>query len=112
MLAKTDSEVEQWVLRELNLTDQSGSREICVLAREGVITLRGSAESDEDKSAVEKATLRATGVLRVVNEVRVKACTALINRVSASVPPPEVFRPGMFVPPSAIPHPVSKAATP
>jgi hypothetical protein len=111
MHGKTDSEVEQYVLRELN--DQADSREVCVLARAGVVTLRGSAQSYEDKFALQEAALRATGVVCVVNEMRVKPSTALIKTVSASVPLPEAFRLGLLVQQhSATPHSVTKAATP
>jgi hypothetical protein len=111
MLRKTDSEVEQWVLRELSLSKKVCSPEICVLSRHGVVRLQGSAQSYQDKLAVEEATRRATGVVGVVNEMRVKPCTALIEKVSASVPPREAFRQGVLVHRSATQHIVAKAAT-
>lgn len=107
MREKTDSEIEQWVLRELNLSEKFGSREVCVLARDGVVRLRGSAQSYQDKLAVAKATRRATGVVSVVNEIKVKPCPALIKRVSASVPPTEAFSPNLLVHHSATPHAVA-----
>lgn len=75
MLRKRDSEVEQWVLRELSLSDIC-SREVTVFARDGVLQLRGSALSNKDKLAIEEAALRATGVVGVLNEIRVKPSTA------------------------------------
>lgn len=45
----TDSETEQWVLKELSVHEKIRSREICVLARDGVVKLQGSAQSNEDK---------------------------------------------------------------
>ncbi len=111
MLRKTDSEVEQWMLRELSLSMKIRSREICVLARDGVITLRGSAQSYQDKLAIEEATRRATGVAGVVNELRVAPCTALIKKVLTSValtvPPSR----GVLVQPKAIQRPLVEAAT-
>jgi osmotically-inducible protein OsmY len=86
MGAKTDSEVEQVVLRELSLSENVYSREICVLARDGVVQLHGSAQSDEDKLAIEETIGRAAGVVRVVNEMRVKAVVAVIKRIPMSVP--------------------------
>lgn len=111
MLRKPDSEVEQWVLRELSLSKKVCSPEVCVLARDGVVRLRGSAQSYQDKLAIEEAARRATGVVGVVNEMRVKPCTALIEKVSARVPPTEAFRPGISVHCTATRHIVAKAAT-
>jgi osmotically-inducible protein OsmY len=75
---QTDSETEQWVLRELSLHEQIRSREICVLARDGVVRLLGSTQSYSDSLAVEEATRGALGVVFVVNEMKVKAPTGLI----------------------------------
>jgi hypothetical protein len=86
MRGKTDGEVEQGVLRELSLREKVCSREICVLARDGVVRLQGSAQSDEDKLAIEETIGRAAGVVRVVNELRVNAVVALIKRMPMSVP--------------------------
>ena len=69
----TDSETEQWVLRELSLHEKIRSREICVLARDGVVRLLGSTQSYGDRIAVEEATRGAPGVVSVVNEMTVKA---------------------------------------
>ena len=80
MTRKTDSEIEQWVLRELSLSEVR-SREVSVFSRDGVITLRGSAQTYQDRLAVDKATRRATGVVSVVNEMRVKPSAALIETV-------------------------------
>ena len=110
MPRKTDSEVEQWVLRELSLREIC-SREVCVFSRDGVVTLEGTAESDDDKQALEEATRRAVGVVGVVNEMRVKPCTAIIAKVSASIPLTEAFRPNMLVHRTATQHSVAKAAT-
>jgi len=92
MLPKRDSEIEQWVLKELRLSEKTSS-EICVLARDGVVRLRGSAESNQDKLAIEKATLGATGVIGLVNEMKVKPCTALLQKqpLRVELPPPQVF---------------------
>ena len=111
MHRKTDSEVEQWVLRELSTSKKVCSSEICVLARDGVVSLRGSARNDREKLAIEKTVGCATGVVGVVNEMRVKPCTALMEKISASVPPTGVLRPGMLVHRSATRHIVAKGAT-
>jgi hypothetical protein len=111
MPRKTDSEIEQWVLRELSLSEKACSREVCVFACDGVVRLRGSAQSKKDKLAIEEAVRRATGVVGVVNEMRVKPYTALVEKVSASVPLTEAFRPGGLVHRIATQHSVAKAAT-
>lgn len=81
----TDSETEQWVLRELSLRDKIRSHEICVLACDGVVRLQGSAPNDSDRSAVEEATRNAPGVVSVVNEMTVKIPTGLVAERSATV---------------------------
>ena len=83
MTRKTDSEIEQWVLRELTLSEIR-LREVSVFSRDGVVTLRGSAQTYQDKRAVEEAARRATGVVDVLNEMRLKPSTALIERVPST----------------------------
>jgi osmotically-inducible protein OsmY len=80
----TDSEIEQWVLRELSLHEQIRSREICVFARDGVVRLQGSTQSYSDRLAVEEATRGAPGVVCVVNEMKVKVPTGLIAERSGT----------------------------
>ncbi|MGQ0762123.1 MAG: BON domain-containing protein [Acidobacteriota bacterium] len=87
----TDSETEQWVLKELSEHQKIRSREICVLARDGVVKLQGSAQSDEDKLAIEETICRIAGVVGVVNEMRVRPVVALINQIPMSVPLTDEF---------------------
>src|SRR5687768_11185690 len=68
----SDSEIEQRVLRELSLNDGIASREICVVCRHSVVTLRGTVHSFENKSAATEATKTVNGVVGVVNQIRVK----------------------------------------
>jgi hypothetical protein len=110
MPRKTDSEVEQWVLRELSLSKKVCSREVCVFASDGVVRIRGSAQNDGDKLGIEEAVRRATGVVGVVNEMRIKPCTSLITKVSAGVVLAEAFRPDRLVHRTATPDSVAKAA--
>ena len=93
----TDSETEQWVLKELSVHEKLRSREICVLACDGVVKLQGSAQSDEDKLAIEETICRAAGVVRVVNEMRVKPVVALIERIPMCVPLTDAVGPPMLV---------------
>lgn len=111
MPRKTDSEVEQWVLRELSLSEKVCSREVCVVARNGVVKLQGSAQGYQDKLAIEAAARRASGVVGVVNEMRIEPCTALIEKVQAGVALTVFRTPGALVQPAATQRPVVKAAT-
>ena len=96
---KTDSEIEQWVLRELSLENKILSPEICVQSHDGVITLCGSVPNYTNKTAAEQAAYRVAGVADVVNRIQVKPCTALIRRslTTMALPPPfkqtPLFRP-------------------
>lgn len=105
MPIKRDSEVEQWVLRELSL-GEIRSREVSVFARDGVVTLRGTAQSNRDKLAIEEATLRANGVVGVINEMRVKPSTALIEKLPF-IPSPTRR---VLIQPKAIQQPIAKTA--
>jgi hypothetical protein len=109
MPRKTDSEVEQWVLRELSISKNVCSREVCVFARDGVVRVRGSAQTDRDKLAIEEAVRRATGVVGVVNEVRVMPCTSLTT-LSPGVVLADAFRPDRLVHRTATHDSVAKAA--
>jgi hypothetical protein len=67
-----DSEVEQQVLRSLELDSAIAGREICLESQDGVVTLSGTAPSYQQRSAVHEATRRALGVRGVVNTIEVK----------------------------------------
>jgi hypothetical protein len=66
----TDSEIEQWVLREFQLAEQIHSREVCVTAHRGIVTLDGTVPSRMSKVAAKRAALRARGVKSVVNNLQ------------------------------------------
>jgi hypothetical protein len=66
-----DSEIEQWVLREIGLTARE-SREICVYSHNGVVTLQGTVKSFDQKMALNRAAQIAKGVICVIDDVRVK----------------------------------------
>lgn len=75
----------------------------------GVVKLQGSAQSDEDKLAIEETICRVAGVVRVVNEMRVKPVVELIKRIPRSVPLTEAVRPPMLVHLTPAQYPVAKA---
>lgn len=92
MTQKTDSEIEQWVLRELGSDKKIESKELCVFCCDGVVTLAGSVEHSRDKIAAELAALRAPDVLDVTDRIALKPCMALIEQRFLALP---------FSPPSA-----------
>jgi hypothetical protein len=66
----TDSEIEQWVLREFRFAGNIQSRELCVSAHQGIVTLDGTVPSRVSKATATRAALRARGVKSVVNNLR------------------------------------------
>jgi len=66
-----DSEIEQWVLKEIGLTTR-GPQEICVLSHNAVVTLRGTVKSNDKKWAVDRAAQIAKGVVCVINDIKVE----------------------------------------
>lgn len=83
MRSKTDSEIEQRVLKELRLSDKVGSAEICVFASNGIVKLSGSVPDYKDKSAAREAAYRADDIRGVINEIRIKPPTARTEKESA-----------------------------
>jgi hypothetical protein len=73
----TDSEIEQWVLRELKFAEQIHSRELCVSAHQGIVTLGGTVPNRLTKVAAKRAALRAHGVKGVVNNLRARTSQPL-----------------------------------
>src|SRR5215471_13240863 len=74
-----DSEIEQWVLRELARQRNGNSKEICVHAIHGVVTLQGSVRTRYEKSMVQKAALRTEAVIAVINHLKVLRPASSIN---------------------------------
>jgi BON domain-containing protein len=66
----TDSEIEQWVLREFKFAEQIHSRELCVSVHQGIVTLGGTVPNRLSKAMAKRAALRARGVQSVVNNLR------------------------------------------
>ena len=97
-----DSEIEQWVLRELKMCIGVRSRELCVFARNGVVNLRGSVETLQEKLAVEQAASCANGVTGVVNELKVEIYTMVIEDASSALQLAQAHGPGMSVQPIAV----------
>jgi hypothetical protein len=102
-----DSEIEQWVLRELRQQRNGGSKEICVYATDGIATLTGSVRTRYEKSAAQKAALRAAAVIAVVNHLKVLRPEPVIEPSLAAVRSTVRLRTNQ----RSVPPPVSAAGT-
>ena len=109
---KTDSELEQWVLRELRSEQDLGSPEICVQSHEGVVTLCGSVPNNANKLVAEQAVYRVAGIAGVVNDIKVVPPRAEMTKSLPLVALSEQFKFGPVVPHEGLEQPVAKAASP
>jgi hypothetical protein len=75
-----DSEIEQWVLKEIRLTTQRCLKELCVFSSNGVVSLKGTVRSRTVKLAVQEAAERAKGVIAVINELNLRPRTLARSR--------------------------------
>jgi hypothetical protein len=104
----TDSEIEQWVLRELQFAGNIQSREVCVSAHAGIVTLDGTVPSRISKVAAKRAALRARGVKSVVNNLRAAPPLPLMGTEPA-VSPPAVRAVTQLQPPATpLPDPAAR----
>ena len=71
-MAKSDSEVQQDVLRELRWDPRVEETEVGVEVEGGVVTLTGTVSSWAKRMAAQDAAHRVAGVLDVANDVKVK----------------------------------------
>lgn len=69
--AKTDSELQQDVIRELKWDTRVRETEVGVEVSNGVVTLTGAVSSWGKRQAAEKAAHRVQGVLDVANDIQV-----------------------------------------
>ena len=112
MQKKTDSEIEQWVLKEIGSEKTIRSREICVQSHDGVVRLSGSVPSYANQRTAEQAAWRVDGVTRVLNDVKLKpecpemskTCAIMVLSAQANLSP--------LVSPRVSEHQVAKATTP
>ena len=68
---KRDTQLQQDVINELNWDPSVSSGQISVLAKDGVVTLRGSVPHYYEKSTAESGAQRVSGVRAVVDELTV-----------------------------------------
>jgi osmotically-inducible protein OsmY len=71
-MSKSDSEVQQDVLRELSWDPRVEETEVGVEVHGGVVTLTGSVSSWAKRVAAQDAAHRVLGVLDVANDIQVK----------------------------------------
>jgi osmotically-inducible protein OsmY len=71
-IKKTDSEIQQDVLRELKWDTRVEETEVGVEVGQGVVTLTGTVSSWAKKMAAQEAAHRVAGVLDVANDIEVK----------------------------------------
>ena len=70
-IKKTDSEIQQGVLRELKWDTRVEETEVGVGVNRGVVTLTGTVSSWAKKMAAQEAAHRVAGVLDVANDIQV-----------------------------------------
>lgn len=73
MQTKTDSEIQQAVLRELKWDSRVEQTEVGVTVQHGIVTLTGIVDSYAKKMAAQEAAHRVFGVLDVANDLQVRA---------------------------------------
>jgi len=72
MIAKSDEQIKQEVLRELKLDTRVDEGEIGLVVTKGVVTLMGATASYVKKLAAQEAAHRVAGVRDVANDIKVK----------------------------------------
>lgn len=66
----SDSLIEQRVLQNIAVIKLPGCREVCVLSREGIVSLDGTVPTRTARLAMQKAALTVKGVIAVVNNLQ------------------------------------------
>jgi osmotically-inducible protein OsmY len=72
MQLRSDDEIRDSVLLELEWDPKITSHDIAVAVKDGVVTLSGFVHSYWEKDAAEKAVKRVYGVRGVANDIEVK----------------------------------------
>lgn len=76
---KTDSDIQEAVLRELAWSSRVSATEVGVEVRRGIVTLTGNVDSLAKRLAAQEAAHRVAGVLDVANELRVVPLTVITD---------------------------------
>lgn len=71
-ISKTDTQIQQDVLRELRWDRRVAETEVGVAVRDGIVALSGTVDSFAKKLAAREAAHRVAGVLDVADDVEVK----------------------------------------
>jgi osmotically-inducible protein OsmY len=72
-MAKSDSDIQREVLKELEWESQLREAEVGVEVDRGIVTLRGTLTSVEKRQAAQEAAHRVSGVLDVANDIAVRS---------------------------------------
>jgi osmotically-inducible protein OsmY len=72
VMKKTDSEIQQAVLRELKWDTRVEVTDVGVKVEEGIVTLTGAVSSWAKKVAAQQAAHRVADVLDVANDIQVR----------------------------------------
>src|SRR5512143_1737873 len=84
MQTKSDSEIQQEVLRELKWDTRVEETEVGVTVERGIVTLTGTLASYGKKLAAQEAAHRVFGVLDVANDIQVRV-TGSTGRTDAEI---------------------------
>tara|TARA_B110001454_G_scaffold219136_1_gene250293 strand:+ start:27880 stop:28338 length:459 start_codon:yes stop_codon:yes gene_type:complete len=74
LFKKTDSEIQRDVINELNWDLMVTARQLSVLVRKGIVTLRGCVPRYIERSQIGEAALRVVGVKSIANQIKVNVC--------------------------------------
>jgi hypothetical protein len=66
-----DSEIEQRILLEIQTGKGMDATEVCVFSIDGIVTLKGTVRTRQNKTAIQQAAYRAEAVIAVINQLRV-----------------------------------------
>ena len=70
-MSRNESNAEELVSEALLITDNMSQAVIEIQHDEGVITLKGTVESEKDRLAAEDLTRQQDGVVDVINKLRI-----------------------------------------
>jgi osmotically-inducible protein OsmY len=84
MQTRSDSDLQQAVLRELKWDSRVEHTEVGVTVERGVVTLTGTVDGYAKKVAAQEAAHRVLGVLDVANDLQVRA-TGSLGRTDAEI---------------------------
>lgn len=70
-MSRGESDLEELVSEALLITDNMGKAVIEIVHDDGVITLKGTVETEQDRVAAEDLARQQEGVVEVINRLRI-----------------------------------------